>query len=71
MAGRSQGLLFFPVFKPFTGTAVGRELAFQPRYRRGFGRQLVRQRGRWKVVPAIPFSDDTPNYDPKTPAPSP
>ncbi|EGH49379.1 binding-protein dependent transport system inner membrane protein, partial [Pseudomonas syringae pv. pisi str. 1704B] len=47
------------------------ELPFQPDYRSDYVRTLISKGDGWMLFPPIPFSDDTPNYDLTTPAPSP
>ncbi|MBI6743578.1 ABC transporter permease, partial [Pseudomonas syringae] len=66
-----QHSLYFPVFKRYTEQQFGGELPFQPDYRSDYVRTLISKGDGWMLFPPIPFSDDTPNYDLTTPAPSP
>ncbi|RMS24957.1 hypothetical protein ALP71_03106 [Pseudomonas coronafaciens pv. garcae] len=66
-----QHSLYFPVFKRYTEQQFGGELPFQPDYRSDYVRQLIAKGDGWMIFPPIPFSDDTPNYELTTPAPSP
>jgi len=63
--------LYFPAFKRYTEQEFGGQLPFQPDYRSDYVRQLITDGDGWMLFPAIPFSEDTPNYELNKPAPSP
>jgi microcin C transport system permease protein len=62
------GQYYFPVFKFYPETTFGGEFATETDFRDPYVVKLIKDNG-WMVMPAIPYSYDTPNF--KVSAPSP
>jgi microcin C transport system permease protein len=67
---RSDGRLYFPLFKEYAETEFGGEFQTAADYRDPYVIDLIEKNG-WILWPPIRFSYDTINYDLPSPAPSP
>lgn len=66
-----KGELLFPILKTYPETYFGGDFATEADYRDPHLQSLVRDSGGWMVMPLIPFSARSVNYNLTEPAPSP
>src|SRR3989338_8182974 len=64
-----EGKSFFPIFKFYSEKTFGGEFETQANFKDPFVKNLIAQKG-FMVMPPIPFSYDTINYDLQEPAPA-
>lgn len=64
------GKLYFPVFKTYSELEFGGEFDIDADYRDPFVKNLIDEKG-WMIMPLVPFSYNTINYNLPSPAPSP
>lgn len=67
---RYDGKFYFPLFVTYSELEFGGEFDIDADYRDPFVSQKIKERG-WMIMPVIPFSYNTINYDLPSPAPSP
>ena len=68
---RYDGAWYFPVFKRYPETSFGGQFPLQANYKSPYIKELLKAKDGWMLLPPIPFSYDSINYDLKVPAPSP
>ena len=64
------GKLYFPVFAEYTEQEFGGDFPTPADYRDEFVRQNIEKNG-WMIMPPVPFSFNTVDYDLTTPTPAP
>jgi microcin C transport system permease protein len=64
------GKWYFPVFRNYSELEFGGEFDIDANYRDPFVQNLINEKG-WLLMPPVPFSYDTINYNLPSPAPSP